>query len=374
MAYPPSPYRTAHVNQRGEALHEVVRAGMIRPDGRVVTSERERLIGAGGEFNASSKKELIGQIGYLIDQYQRGGFKKARVMSREEHERRQAIVLEAATDRSGQSLQILGEVISEEIWETMNREGFLRKTFAVKPLGKGEVGRVRVRRKDVVAFLATTAVSVTEQRIVQPYVYPSEIYINSLILIEDRELEQASTDLLDEKYQDGLEAIMVREDRLGKRLWDAAAPTFNSPVFFNTFTPAVFATMMNQVQSWHLPTPTAVISYDLWTDIRTDPDWTAWYDPVTKHELVLEGKLGSIMDVELLTDGARYETLRVLNNGEAYILTAPMALGTLTQRKELTAEAVNRYPMGEPKRGWFMEVIEGMAVVNPRGICKGSRT
>jgi len=368
-----SPYRKTRVNANGEPV-ESIKAGLARPGGRIIQSANEYLFDSKGEFNASSKKELMGQIGYLFDQYSKQGFHEKRVhASREEQENRLQILREAASDRSGQSLQVLGEVIAEEIWETLNREGFTRKIFIVKPLGKGETGRIRIRRKDVIAFQVTADGNTIEQRIRQPYLYPPEFYITAFVLIEDKELEQASTDLLDEKYQDGLEAIMVREDRLTKKLLDKAAPVQNNLVFFNTFTPSVFTTLRTQVASWGLPVQTAIIAYDLWNDIIADPDFTAWYDPVTKHELVLEGKLGSLLDVELITDAFRYETLRVLNNGEVYFLSSPITLGAVTQRKELMAESINQYNLGRPSRGWFFEQIQGLVTGNARGVSKGSR-
>lgn len=362
------------VAKTGEPVVGGMKAGAVDQNGRMTISDVEPLFGRGGEFNAGSKKELMAQINYLFKQYQGGGVNvKHAQADREKAEARLASLREAAADRSGESLQVLGEVIAEEIWETMNREGFTRKIFIVRPLGKGEVGRIRIRQKDVMAFQVTTDGNTIEQRVRQPYLYPGEFYLTAFILIENKELEQASTDLLDEKYQDGLENIMVVEDRLTKRLLDRAAPVVNNLVFFNTFTPAVFANLRTQITAWNLPVPTAIMAYDLWNDIIADSDFTQWYDPVTKHELILEGKLGSLLDVELVTDAFRHETFQVLSQGEVYFLAPPIALGAVTQRKELTAEAINQYNVGRPARGWFMEQIEGLVLANSRGVAKGQR-
>lgn len=84
--------------------------------------------------------------------------------------------------------------------ETLGRQGFSRRLLAVNPLAKGQTGRVRVRRKDVVAYQFTSDSAIEEQRIRQPWVYPAEFYLGAFILIEDKEIEQASTDILDEKF------------------------------------------------------------------------------------------------------------------------------------------------------------------------------
>ena len=96
-------------------------------------------------------------------------------------------------------------------------------------------------------------------------------------------------------------------------------------------------------------------------------------DPVSKHEIVLEGSLGSILGVQLITDAFRHDTLQVLSPGEVFFLGAPQTLGGITQRKELATQAIDKFNQGIPERGWFMEQIEGMSIVNSRAICRGQR-
>jgi len=329
------------------------------------------------EFNAGSKKELLERFGSLIDDVRHGNLTPAteRVVTAEAQMERLAIVKEAfANPRPGNpAFEVLGEVIADEIWQTLGRQGFTRKIFITKPVGKGDTGRIRLRKKDVVAFVVTTDANTVASIIRQPYFYPPEFYLTCFILIEDKEIEQASTDIIDEKYQDGLENIMVREDRLTKILLDRAAPTDNDLISFTSFTPSVFTSLRTQVARWGIPVPTAIIAYDIWDDIIADTDFVAWFDPVTKHELILEGKLGSLLDVEILTDGVRHDTLQVLQPGEVYFLGAPIALGAVTQRKELVANAIDQYNQGRPNRGWFLEQIEGLVVGNSRSVSKGIR-
>jgi hypothetical protein len=360
------------VASTGAPLKDAFKSATINPrTGTKVTSD-ELAIGRNGEINASSKVDLMGQIGNLIDEAVKGNIHQAAVQPMDRIERLAALN-EALSDRSGSSFQVLGEVIGEEIWETLGREGFARKIFIIKPLGKGETGRIRIRRKDVVSYVVTSNPNVIASQVRQFYLYPAEFYLTARILIEDKEIEQASGDLLDDKYQDGLEQMLVREDDIAKRLLDAAAPTANDLVFFNTFTPTIFTSLRTQVARWGIPPATAIIAWDLWNDIIADAEFSAWFDPVSKHEIVLEGKLGSLLDVELITDAFRYETLRVLNPGEVYMLGVPQTLGAITQRKELTTESINSYNIGRPERGWFMEQIEGMVVGNSRAVSKGQR-
>jgi hypothetical protein len=93
----------------------------------------------------------------------------------------------------------------------------------------------------------------------------------------------------------------------------------------------------------------------------------------SKHEIVVEGSLGTILGVQLRTDGFRYETLQVLSPGEVFFLGAPQTLGGITQRKELATQAIDKFNQGKPERGWFMEQIMGMAIVNSRALTRGQR-
>jgi len=336
------------------------------------------LVNSRGEFNASNKKEVMQAISTLYQLFNNGqvearyGYEDAK-NAQEVRAAHQQRLVEAWNDRSGQAWQALGEVIGDEIWITLGREGFARKTLLLKPLGKGETGRLRVRKKDVVSFFVTANPQVIASQVRQYYVYPPEFYLIARILIEDKEIEQASGDLLDDKYQDGLEQQLVREDNVWLTLARQAAPTSNDLFFFNTFTPTVFSEMRTQVARWGIPVTTAVLAFDLWNDIIADTEFSSWFDPVSKHEIVLEGSLGSLLGVQLITDAFRHETLKVLDAGEVFFLGAPQTLGGITQRKELITQSIDRYAMGIPERGWFMEQIQGMSIVNDRALARGQR-
>ena len=167
--------------------------------------------------------------------------------------------------------------------------------------------------------------------------------------------------------------MLVREDNVWLTLARQAAPTDNDLFFFNTFTPTVFSEMRTQVARWGIPVTTAILAFDLWNDIIADTEFSSWFDPVSKHEIVLEGSLGSLLGVQLITDAFRHETLKVLDAGEVFFLGAPQTLGGITQRKDLMTQAIDKYNQGKPERGWFLEQIEGMSIVNSRALTRGQR-
>lgn len=354
----------------------------LRPNARNLDGGRgEDLFGRNGEINASSNRELIQKIAALVNGNQDGGgrggtadrlFERQTTDAYQAHLQRYEEAIRVARAGGKQGFMVLGEVLGEEVYETLGREGFARNTMMVRDLGDKEVGRIRVRKKDVVAQISTTNIHTTRVMVRQFWVYPGEYYLTGYASMEEKEIAQAGSELLDDKYQDLLEQIMVQEDTHIKGQWDDTVGTFNPLLTFNTFTPLFFSQGKINVDHWGIPCTRCVMAWDLWNDIAAEPEFANWFDPVTKHELILEGKIGSLMDVQIITDAFRYDTLRVLNDGEIYFLGPQIAVGTITQRRPLQAEPTNRYNFGQPERGWYMFQIQGDAVF-PRAISKAAR-
>jgi len=366
-----NPYtkKTVVVTRTGNELSESKSAISLNPRNGKVEVGAGAFEDKNGEINAYSKKDLLHKVMALSQAASQGEVK-------EQHDfgnKRAELVEAAMADKTGETWRVVGEVMGDEILETMGRDGFLRKVLMRKDLKKGDIGRLRLRKKDVLAFHATSDSGTISSQVNQAYLYPDEFYIKAHITIEDRELEQSPGDLLDDKYIDGLEQMMVKEDQVLKTLLDVAAPSYNDVVGFPTFTPSVFAQARTQLQSWGNPCSTGIIAIDLLNDILADPEFSTYFDPVTKREVIMSGSLGSFYGVNLITDGFRYETLRVLNSGEFYFLAPPNVLGAQTVRKDVTTSPINLYLIGKPERGWYMQKIMGMAIGNGRAVVKGVR-
>lgn len=324
---------------------------------------------ASGEINAYNKKDLTNKIRAMVHAAAMGDMKQTFEFA----EKRSQLVEAAMSDVTGQGWQVVGEVLADEILETMGRDGFLRKVLARKDLKKGETGRLTVRKKDVLGFTAVSDSGGVTSFINQFYVYPDEFYVKAHILIEDRELQQSPNDLLEDKYIDGLEQLMVKEDQVLKGLLDAAAPSYNDVEGFVSFTPAVFQTAKNQIEQWALPCSTAILAIDLLNDVLTDPEFSTYFDPVSKREVIMSGTVGAFFGVNIITDGFRYDTLRVLSPGQFYFLAPPNTLGAQTVRQDVMTAPINLYLIGKPSRGWYMHKIEGQSIVNGRAVVAGNR-
>ena len=322
------------------------------------------------QINASSNRDLANQISAAIKRARSGEVRHQADSSAKE---RFATFKAAYEDRSNGAWEKLGEVFSDEIWETLGREGFTGKVLATQNVKRGDTARVRVRKKDIVAFQITSDVKVQESRIRQDWFYPPDFTIACNVVIEDKEIAQNSADILDEKFQDGLEAQLVREDLITKALLDRAATTFNDLIFYTSFNPTIAATLHEQVNRWGVWASTLLIAWDVTTDMLSDPDFQQAWDPVTKHELILEGSIGRLYGMDIHTDGLRYPTLQVLNSGDIYATAAPVTVGAKTIREELKSKAIDLYATGRAARGWFLSQIQGQIVVNGRGVAAARR-
>lgn len=343
-------------------------------DGRVVQAGQQQYNGR-GELNAYDDRDHAARVAATADQRLKGRIRRVRrsaKMSREQKERFTEICKVAASG-SKENIHLVADTVSDTVYEVMRREGLSRNLLGRMELGEGEQARIEVDKMDVMAFLTLGNSAVTEQLIEADYLIPAEGEVACRVEIPERVLALGKPSLLDRKYETMLDAIGVREDRMLKFVLDLAAPSYNNVLGSSTFTPAILASMKQNVGGWGLPTSTCLISYDVLADMQVDPEWTSWFDPGTKHLLALEGYLEQLMGVEFVIDGFRYENLKVLNQGEAYLLSTPAALGTFTERGKLVTKAIDGYNRGMLRRGWISFGMISHTIGNGRAVCRWLR-
>jgi hypothetical protein len=207
-----SPYaaqrRVALASTGSEAAGNLnVPAAKINPrTGALVESHTEPLIGTSGDLNAGNKNEVMQAMSVLQKHLETGRARKSPAIAQSAQERGKAndrLVQAFHAQDGGKSMLAVGEVLGEEIWQTLGREGFARKVMMIKQLAQGEIGRLRVRKKDVRAHFVVSAPNVLSSQVRQNYVFPPEFVIAGQVLIEDKEIAQSPGDLLEDKYQDG---------------------------------------------------------------------------------------------------------------------------------------------------------------------------
>lgn len=334
-----------------------------------------------GEFNASSQKDLVQAItnlmgavnkGEIVPAYQ-SALSSSEQFAKDLQERREVLAA-AYNDTSGKQWAALGANIALQLQEQRNREGFLRRIAVGQTLRQGEVARVAMPAWDAVAVIATSSSNVGYQMIRNKVFQPEEFEINANLRVEQLEIEQVSGDILEDVYNQGLDAIMVAEDRLWKRAADMTVGVTNPLNYIaGQLTTQILAQIRQGVSDWNLPATTAIISNDFWSDVIGSQDFAQFLDPVTKYDLALNGHLGTLIGLNLLTDAFRQPNQKVLSRGEIYVVSSPENHAAYTDRGGVRSTPTSGADTGNTTRGWLMSEMFSFVLGNPRSVSKGKR-
>jgi len=338
-------------------------------------------LSSNGEFNAHDKKELIGAITKLMQSVSNGDVVpeyKSALSSSEEYSRmvqeRREVLAAAYNDTTGAKWASLGASIALQLQEQRNREGFLRRVAVGSTLKQGEIPRIAMPAWDSVSIVATSASSIGYQLVRSKVFMPGEFEILANLRVENLDIEQVSGDLLDEAYNQGLDAIMVGEDRMWKKAADMAVGVVNPLNYISgTLTTQMLATIRQAVTDWNLPATNAIISNDFWSDVIGSNDFATFLDPVSKYDLVLNGYLGTLVGMNLITDAFRQPNQKVLSRGEIYVIASPENHAGYTDRGGVRSTPTSGADQGNTTKGWLISELLSFVLANPRSVAKGKR-
>lgn len=334
----------------------------------------ERAVGFNGELNASSRKDLMVQIAKMMEvaatqhiETEETALTKEQLASQHKE-----MILAAFQDKDAH--KELGEVLSQELYQAANREGFMRRFLTRQEVTQGSIPYVRMRMKDQIATVASAPIQVMPQIVRDNFFFPPEFYINARPFVEQREIEQSADDVLEEKFVEGLEGIMVQEDRTWKALADSTVNTANPlTTISGLLSPYSLAQLRNTVNQWDIPTSSCLIASDIWNDIIGNQDFAYVIDPVSKHDLLVSGQLGTMFGMTIYTDAYRYLPHKVLNEGDIYILGAAVNHGQYTDRGGINSQPVDGSIEHIPGRGWWLTELVSIIVANSSSVAKGKR-
>lgn len=336
----------------------------------------ERITGAGGDINAGSKVELLARIAEIANMLATGDLdtfaneERAGWMTAAE---RTQTLHDAFHDRTGNQFAELGSSISLTIMERAQRTGFMRRVLARAEVAQGAWPRIRARMRNVQAVVATGPAQVAPQFPRDQYITPNEFTISANVIVGDIEMAQGAPDLLNEKFIDGQEGIMVSEDKTLIKAVNVAAALSNTVQYFSgQLTPSTLRALQHEVANWQIPMSMILMAQDVMNDIVTGTTFAAFLEPVTKLEAITTGRLANFFGTDLVTDANRDPRLRVLQNGELYAFGSPDYVGGYTDRGPVTSEPRNN-ASDIPGRGWYMKEIVSMGISNSRGVAKAKR-
>ncbi len=334
----------------------------------------ERFVGNNGEVNASSRRDLAVQVAAFLEQASKTGAvtETAAQQMEKAAARRQSLEMAFTSEDYHREL---GEVIADELYQAANREGFMRRFLARQNLKQGQFPYVKMRMKNVVATVATSPVMVQSQIIRDNTYTPPEFYVVGRPFVEEREIQQSPGDVLDEKYQEAQEAIMVAEDRLWRKMSLATVNSANPQTsFVGTMTAGGLMTLRNQVSRWNIPVTSLLIANDVWTDVVADPSFQNNIDQVSKYDLLMTGMLGEMYGMTIVSDAYRHPEQKVLSQGELFAIGDPVNHGQYTDRGGITSQPTDITTEKIPGRGWAFSELLSMVVANPRSVAYGVRS
>lgn len=268
-------------------MNQMTGAKMVLANGapleelRLGKSTAAALDGKTGEFNAYDKKDLLNSINGLMAAVASGQVVQDTQTAAQASEARREVLAEALADDTGAKWAALGSGLARQISDQVSREGFLRRISQGQTLKQGEVPRVPMPSHDAMGVVATSSANVGFQTIRQRVFTPAEFEIISNVRVDNLDIEQVNGDLLEHAYNDGLQSIMVKEDKLWKAAADQTVGVVNPlELIVGELTTRALGNLRQAVAQWNLPATTALIGNDYWADIIGSNDFATMLDPI----------------------------------------------------------------------------------------------
>ena len=304
---------------------------MVKAKNPVVASDyrfagsNERVVGYNGEVNASSKRDLLVNANRLMEASSRGEVvTEVDAVERASIKQTNRELLQAAFENK-EAHRVLGERMAEEIYMTANRKGFCRRFLNRVDLKQGEIPRFPVRKKNATAMWVTGPTRVETEVLTDKWYTPPELQIVSRVFVPQNEINQSNSDVLEEKYVEALEGVMVTEDRLWYNMSKQTVGIDNNQsVIVGTLSSLAFMGVRQQVARWGLKAVYCLMASDLFQDIVGSPDFQNAIEPVARHELVMTGELAVLYGMTLISEAYRHPEHKVLNQGEFLVVSDPL--------------------------------------------------
>jgi hypothetical protein len=334
----------------------------------------ERAIGANGEINASDKRDLINRQMAFVQAASNRQVAGDQVFAAAEEQAKVAKELVQAAFNDSEAHRVLGERMADSLYLTANRQGFMRKYLTKVVVEQGSIPRFPLRNKNVTAVYSTSPTKIQSQITRDRWLTPPELQVVTRPFIPMNEINQSAGDVLQEKYVEATEAIMVGEDRLWYNQVNQIVGIDNPlSIISGQLTPYAFAQVMTNVTRWGLKAPHVLIATDIYQDIIGNSDFFQAIDPVARHELLLTGELGVLYGCTITSDAYRHPEHKVLNQGEFYVISDALNHGAYSDRGGLQSQPTDISIERIPGKGWVLFESLAVSVANSRSVAKGLR-
>lgn len=336
----------------------------------------ERVVGANGEINAGNRQELMGKLVEIASMVQAGEMwtdvAGTDLDNTEERKSNRAMLEEAFHDPA--AWKELGAGLAAEIQERLLRNGFMRNILLRGDVEEGNVPRIRVRTPNVVAVVSRGVGVHWPQYVRDKIITVDEFALNATPEVDELELHQNSGDILEDKFYEGMEGIYAGEDRVLVGGMRAATGIYNAPTYFSgNFTQVVLQALRQAVTDWVLPVQTLILANDLLSDIMVGDEFSTWFDPISKWEIVQTGRLGNLLGLDIITDGYREPVFQVLKRGEAFVTSQPINNGVYTDRGPVRSTPIDGHLKGTNTKGWNINEYISVTWANAKAVATAQR-
>jgi hypothetical protein len=290
------------------------------------------------------------------------------------------VFLQAFSDPTGQGMTKIGQELLLPIKEIIDYEGFARRILKTYTLAQGQVNRID-RDVDVAAYVVSSDGRAVETRVGDKYVFPPEFEVTAFPSIRVSEVFQKQFDVLDRAQDRAKQAIMRAEDTGLIGVLNNASSSFNDTVSFSALNLQALESIRFQVERHRLVCTKFLINRRELSDMVIF--LSQQVDPVTEREWLMMGYVGRILNADIITTagtqvgqggmGRLAVDWQIVPPGTVYAVTDPDYLGVFPIRVELFAEPANKFVFGEPRYAWLFYELISQAVINPRGVAKGSK-
>lgn len=336
---------------------------------------KEAVIARNGEYNASDKKDLLKVVAHVMEAMGRGTeILSEEQASQKEQSKKVNRELVQAMFQNDEAHAELGATIAESLQVSANREGFLRRVLAHKEISQGQRPELKLRMKNVIGSAIASPTKVEPQIMRDKTFWPTEFDIVARPFVENREIEQSQDDVLEEKFIEAQEAIMVQEDRLLISAANSLVGMENDQtIVTGGMNFASITAVMKQIRGWNLPVSKLLVASDLIDEMLSSQSIAQLLDPVSQHEILQTGTFARIYGMDVISDATRHEPHRVIKSGEFFVFTSPEFLGAYTDRNGISSNPITISEEKIPGRGWVLHELFSAAIVNGRGVAKGVR-
>lgn len=266
----------------------------------------------------------------------------------------------------------LAQAMANPIRRNLDYQGIARRALVVDPLPQGALP-VYDRDIDVTAVVVSSNGSGPESRVFGDRVTVPEFEIYSNPTVRIAEVKRRRFNVIDRAVQKARQEIMAQEDANVFAAIDVAASAENTvqDVADSGLLKRDLVELKVQIDRWDLVTTKFFMNINEFTDIL---NWGSGggqgptggeVDPVTQREILQTGLYAHIWGADIMVS-------KIVPPGTVYGLADAEFVGVLPVRQEIEV-----MPADEPRRlslGWVVSEIIGIAIVNPRGVSKSSKS